>query len=343
VNTPLLPEDLRPHHTFGLLARGERVESFGDVESLRTLLGSTPGPHLILGDGSNVAFVGDFHGTILLNRIPGRRMVDEGRDGARSVFSGAGEIWHDLVKWTLDQGLYGLENLSLIPGRVGAAPIQNIGAYGVELSDVFVGCSALDRMRDEVIELDRKACNFGYRESIFKKNLDRYIVLEVQLELKTTFAPKLEYGDLARRASLFGESLSGHQLSDLVCGIRQEKLPDPRELGNAGSFFKNPFVDEDLKNRLLQLDPAPSFHPVGGGLFKTSAAWLIDQCGLKGAREGAIEVHERQPLVIINRGGGTGSQLLCLVERIEEAVMGRYGIHLEREVRLVPSPEGGLA
>jgi len=335
--------DLRQLHTFGLPAKAVRVETFVDVETLQNLLRETPTPHLILGDGSNVAFVDDYPGTILLNRITGRKVLERGHGGKAEVLVGAGEEWHNLVLWSLEQKLYGLENLSLIPGRVGAAPIQNIGAYGVELSDVFKGCRVYDRQSEEATWLSLETCDFGYRNSIFKTDRERYVILEIKLELDTKFSPKLDYGDLAERAAALEKELDGPALSALVCEIRSEKIPHPCDLGNAGSFFKNPVIDAQLKNQLQALGSSPPLYDLGNGSFKTSAAWLIDQCGLKGAREGDIAVHKRQPLVLVNHGNGTGRQLLSLTKRVQETVFERFNVRLEREVNLVPPPQGRSA
>jgi len=331
--------NLQPLHTFGLPAKANCIETFSDLESLRSHLKNTPSPHLILGDGSNVAFVGDFPGTVLLNRIKGLHLENT-NSGNVKVIAGAGEDWHGLVRWTLENGLYGLENLSLIPGRVGAAPIQNIGAYGIEVADLFKGCQAFDRKTEEVIFLDHETCNFAYRDSIFKREKDRYVVLEVHLELSQTFQPNLDYGNLARKANELDGDLDGLGLSQIVSDIRRKKLPHPCDLGNAGSFFKNPIVDLKLKTQLEALTPSPPLYEMEDGSFKTSAAWLIDQCGLKGASEGPIAVHEAQPLVLVNHGGGNGQQLLSLAQRVQKTVRESFGITLEREVRLIPSSEG---
>lgn len=334
--------DLSHLHTFGFPAKASRVESFTDVDSLRDLLKETSAPHLILGEGSNVAFVDDFSGTILLNRIEGRNIVPKEGEDAIEVIAGAGEDWHELVRWTLDQGIFGLENLSLIPGRVGASPIQNIGAYGVELSDVFSRCRALDLNSDQVVFLDKEDCKFGYRDSIFKREKGRFVILDVHFELSRTFEPNLAYGDLAQQAAGLENTLNGLALSDLVSEIRRKKLPHPCDLGNAGSFFKNPVINSDLKDQLLSIDSSAPVYEVADGMFKTSAAWLIDQCGLKGSKEGQIAVHVRQPLVLVNLGEGTGQQLLSLSMRIQDVVHNRFGIELKREVNLIPSPEGPL-
>jgi UDP-N-acetylmuramate dehydrogenase len=249
------------------------------------------------------------------------------------VRAAAGENWHGLVQWTLAHGLPGLENLSLIPGSAGAAPIQNIGAYGSELKDVFHSLTAFDFDSGELLSLDRAACRFGYRDSVFKHELrDRAVILDVTFALPKQWRPKLGYAELAREIEARGIGLPDAQaISEAVIAIRRRKLPDPAQVGNAGSFFKNPVVPADKRDALLAAHPQLVSHVQPDGSYKLAAGWLIDRCGWKGRTLGAAGVYERQALVLVNRGQASGQEIASLARAIQEDVARAFGVMLEPE------------
>jgi UDP-N-acetylmuramate dehydrogenase len=249
------------------------------------------------------------------------------------VEAGAGESWHDLVAWTLDQGLPGLENLALIPGTVGAAPVQNIGAYGLELKDRFDSLDAVDLVTGRSVRLDATMCRFGYRDSIFKQALaGKSVITRVRLRLPRPWQPVLGYLDLERRMMEAGIAApDARQIFDWVCEIRRAKLPDPAVIGNAGSFFKNPVVTAEQCRDIIGRDPAIVHYPMPDGSFKLAAGWLIDACGWKGKTVGRAGVYEKQALVLVNRGGARGAEVVTLARAIQESVYGRFGIRLEPE------------
>jgi len=251
---------------------------------------------------------------------------------------GAGETWHDAVAWTLDQGLPGLENLALIPGTVGAAPVQNIGAYGLELADRFHSLDAVDLVTGRSVTLDAARCQFGYRHSVFKHPAaegglaGKSVITRVRLRLPRPWQPVLGYLDIERRMAETGHHApDARTLFDWVCAIRRAKLPDWRTLGNAGSFFKNPVVSAEQCRDIIGRDPHIVHYPLADGRFKLAAGWLIDACGWKGKRVGNAGVYERQALVLVNCGGATGAEVMTLARAIQESVYGRFGIRLEPE------------
>lgn len=323
---------LRTHNTFGFDAHARlaaHICSESDlVDALRDarIAGM---PVVVLGGGSNVVLTGDLDACVLLMEIPGYD-VTQG-DEAWLVTAGAGENWHALVGRTVADGMPGLENLALIPGTAGAAPIQNIGAYGVELRERFERLRAFDRQSGEFVTLDLDACAFGYRDSLFKhEGKDRYIITAVTLRLPKAWRPVLNYGELARELAAHG-SPSAAQVRDAVIAIRSRKLPDPSQIGNAGSFFKNPVVDAVKRNALLDEYPALVSYAQPDGSYKLAAGWLIDQCGFKGFDDGPVGVYDKQALVLVHRGGGSGAALLNLAHRIADAVHGRFGVRIEPE------------
>ncbi|MCK7544192.1 UDP-N-acetylmuramate dehydrogenase [Marinobacter bryozoorum] len=294
-------------------------------------------PVQVVGSGSNLVFCEDFPGLILHMALPGRRWEAVAGDEATIVLA-AGENWHQSVLYAAGAGYRGIENLALIPGTAGAAPVQNIGAYGVELSDSFVSLLAWDRKHGQQVTLDRAACRFGYRDSLFKCEPERYLILEIRLRLSRTRPYVLGYGELGQWFD--GNSpQSPLDVAEAVMAVRRRKLPDPAQLPNTGSFFKNPVVSqahwEELKGRW----PEMVAYPADDGV-KLAAGWLIDQCGWKGYRNRTVGVHHRQALVLVNHSGGTGQDILELARRIRDDVMGRYGVLLEMEPGAVPGDCG---
>lgn len=330
---------LRPYNTFGLGAMAAtlvRITSDRDVRRVLhdPVLGRAP--KLVLGGGSNLVLTRDVSACVLKVEVKGRRLV-ETRDDAYIVEVGAGESWHETVAWTLDQGWPGLENLALIPGTVGAAPVQNIGAYGLELAERIESLDAVDLITGRSVTLSAAACHFGYRESIFKQALaGRSVVTRVRLRLPRPWIPVLNYLDLERRMAESGHwAPSARQIFDWVCEIRRAKLPDPAVVGNAGSFFKNPVVSEEQCRDIIGRDPAIVHYPLPDGRIKLAAGWLIDACGWKGKSIGRAGVYERQALVLVNRGGASGAEVVTLARAIQESVYGRFGIRLEPEPVIV--------
>ena len=326
---------LRELNTFGLPAVAQhlvRVRSAADVRRLVDDPAWGRARKFILGGGSNIVFTRDIEPLVVKVEIMGRRLV-EATDDAWIVEAGAGENWHELVQWTLAQGWPGLENLALIPGTVGAAPVQNIGAYGVELKDRFESLEAVDLVTGRSVVLDAAACRFGYRDSIFKRHLaGKSLITRVRLRLPRPWQPALGYLDLERKVAETGITRPDPRtLFDWVCAIRRAKLPDPAVLGNAGSFFKNPVVSAEQCRDIIGRDPEVVHYPLPDGSVKLAAGWLIDACGWKGKTVGGAGVHERQALVLVNRGGASGGEVVTLARAIQESVYGRFGIRLEPE------------
>jgi len=277
----------------------------------------------------------DMDGVVIQVALRGKELAAEDAE-AFYVQAAAGEKWDDLVQWTLEQGYPGLENLARIPGSVGAAPIQNIGAYGIELAQRFQELEAFDPKGGELVRLDAAACGFGYRDSLFKSRFAHLIVTHVTLRLPKVWKPVLHYGELKGVLAAEGtDTPTPRQVARVVAAIRREKLPDPAEVGNAGSFFKNPLVSSDHYARLLGQFPQIVGYRQDSGSYKLAAAWLIDQCGWKGRSMGRAGVHQRQPLVLVNRGGATGAEVLALAGAISESVHSRFGVGLETEVIVV--------
>ncbi|MDM8347850.1 UDP-N-acetylmuramate dehydrogenase [Pseudomonas sp. sp1636] len=288
-------------------------------------------PLLLLGGGSNMLLTADVEALVLRMASRGVRVLQD--DGERALIEAeAGEPWHPFVQWTLQQGLVGLENLSLIPGTVGAAPMQNIGAYGVELQDRFAGLTALDRRSGELREFSLDDCAFAYRDSLFKREAGRWVILRVRFALSRTAALHLDYGPL--RQHLAERGIAAPTAVDVgrsICAIRREKLPDPALLGNAGSFFKNPLVSVELAQRLSAEHADLVAYPQADGRVKLAAGWLIERAGWKGFREGDAGVHRLQALVLVNYGQATGPQLLALAQRIQADIFQRFAVALEIE------------
>ena len=344
---PLLEENvsLRPYNTFGLDVQARYFARFASADALRQLLQLPQvrtADKLILGGGSNLLFTQDFQGVVLKNEILGLEIISEdGGDGTALVRAGAGESWHGLVEYTLDQGLSGIENLSLIPGTVGAAPLQNIGAYGAELRDTFDHLEAVEIVTGEGRVFTAGECGFGYRESVFKNVLkDRFVVTAVVLRLHRQARPNVRYGAITETLAELGieGEPTPQDVSRAVVHIRRSKLPDPAEIGNAGSFFKNPKISQARFDHLLGQYPELPGYPVPGGV-KVPAGWLIERAGWKGLRRGpgagTHGVHARQALVLVNHGGATGSEVRQLAEEIISSVRQQFGIELHPEVNIL--------
>jgi UDP-N-acetylmuramate dehydrogenase len=322
--------------TFGVPATAGRMITLETEEDLLSLPTFSPEHDLILGGGSNILFVSDVPGTVIHNRLSGKQIL-EARDGHAWVEVGAGENWHELVRWTLGQGLSGLENLSLIPGLAGAAPIQNIGAYGVELAEVLETVTAWDLQRCHWTTFTQAQCKLSYRNSLFKSGLpDRYLICSMRLRLDTEFTAKLDYAGLRDELARAGvEAPSALDVSDAVVRLRQRRLPDPAVIGNAGSFFKNPVLDPQQAEALLDRFPGLPAWPLGDDGVKLSAAWMIEHCGYKGRRAGPAGVSDRHALVLVNHGSASGKQIFRLSEAIQTAVRAAFGVLLEPEPRIV--------
>ena len=326
---------LKPYNTFGLPAVAHtlvRVTSDADVRRVvdHPVLGRAP--KFVLGGGSNIILTRDMPQVVLKVEVRGLRLVEERAD-AWIIEAGAGEDWHALVAWTLAQGWPGLENLALIPGTVGAAPVQNIGAYGLELQDRFESLDAVDLVTGRSVTLQPGACAFGYRDSVFKNLLaGRSVITRVRFRLPRPWKPVLGYLDIERKMTESGiKAPNAQQLFDWVCAIRRAKLPDPAVIGNAGSFFKNPLVTPEQCRDIIGRDPTVVHYPLPDGTIKLAAGWLIDACGWKGKTVGQAGVYEKQALVLVNRGGAIGSEVMTLARAIQESVYGRFGIRLEHE------------
>jgi UDP-N-acetylmuramate dehydrogenase len=334
-------------NTFGIAARAHRlarVRADADVQALIRHPDWRADEVFVLGGGSNIVLTGDVRKLVLKVEIPGRRVLQETERGWL-VEAGAGEVWHDFVAWTLAQGCPGLENMALIPGTVGASPVQNIGAYGVELQDRFHSLDAIDLETGQTFTLDAAQCGFGYRDSVFKHEragergfglAGRALILRVRFWLPKPWKPVLGYLDLERKMAETGiAEPNAQQVFDWICEIRRAKLPDPAQIGNAGSFFKNPTVTPDQCADIIGRDPKVVHYPMPDGSIKLAAGWLIDACGWKGKVVGHAGVYEKQALVLVNRGDAehpcTGGEVMTLARAIQTSVYERFGIRLEPE------------
>jgi UDP-N-acetylmuramate dehydrogenase len=327
---------LKPFNTFGIDVRAALFSSFSSIEELIDLLPSIRNTDtLISGGGSNMLFTKDFEGLFVRNCIKGIKEIERTQTHV-ILEAGAGENWHDFVIHCVDHGFGGLENLSLIPGCVGASPMQNIGAYGVEIKDTFAYLDAVEISTGEVKRFHLADCAFGYRESVFKRELkNQYIICSVAFTLSLYPTMNTSYGVIEAELKHMGITTPGiKDVSNAVIRIRQSKLPDPKLLGNAGSFFKNPVVsNEVLQSIQSSYERVPSY-PAGDGHVKLAAGWLIEQAGWKGKRFGNVGVHELQALVLVNYGGGTGKEIYELSQRIIEDIQVKFGVSLEREVNI---------
>lgn len=330
--------DLTNLNTFGIKVYAKlfvEIQNENDLTELFSLPEFKNNKKLFLGGGSNVLFTKDFDGIVILNKLKGIEILKEDSDSV-IVRSMGGEIWHDLVTFVVDRGYWGIENLSLIPGTVGAAPMQNIGAYGAELEDVLENVEAYNVASGEKIIFKKEDCEFGYRDSIFKNKLkDKYFISAITLKLSKIGKPNTSYKILREHLEQNKiEVKNPKDISEAVCHIRRSKLPDPKVIGNAGSFFKNVFLEQEKMDILLKNYPEmPYFEE--GGVKKIPAAWLIEQCGWKGKRLGNAGVHHKQALVLVNFGGGTGREIKKLAEDIIDSVFRKFGIKISFEVNLI--------
>jgi UDP-N-acetylmuramate dehydrogenase len=321
--------DLTEANTFGLSASsrfGAIITSPDELTAAYDYARANGLPVHVLGGGSNVVLSPRFDGLTLLMAIKGKRLIEQANDH-NIVEAAAGETWHDFVVWTLDNGLPGLENLALIPGTVGASPVQNIGAYGLELADRFDSLTAFDTQTQAFRTFSAADCRFAYRQSVFKAEPGRFIVTSVRFALPVQWTPILNYAGL----NALPPDSAPRAVMDQVIALRQSKLPDPRQIGNVGSFFHNPVVTPDIHATVRAANPTAPAYPQPDGTMKLSAGWLIEQCGLKGAREGQVGVSERHALVLVNHGGGTRAEVEALATRIKAAVFERFGIGLTAE------------
>ena len=324
---------LQAFNTFRIDARARRYLRITDPGQL-TQLAADPAlaalPRLVLGGGSNLLLTRDVEALVLHMGLLGKAIVGQD-DKVTLVRAQAGENWHGLVEWTLAQGLGGLENLALIPGTVGASPIQNIGAYGAEIKDAFHALTVFDFATGSTRTMTAADCRFGYRDSVFKHAGGRdLVVLDVTFALPRAWAPNLRYAELAQALEGSADP-TPRQVGDAVIAIRRRKLPDPAEIGNAGSFFKNPVVTADACRALLERFPQLVHHAQADGSEKLAAGWLIDQCGWKGRQMGAAGVYPKQALVLVNNGGATGEEVLALARAIQHDVQEKFGVLLEPE------------
>jgi UDP-N-acetylmuramate dehydrogenase len=327
--------NLRTLNAFGLPAVAATLVRIDSEATLRRVIDHPElgrAPKFVLGGGSNIVFTRDPQAVVLKVEVMGRRLAEERRD-AWIVEAGGGENWHDTVAWTLAQGWPGLENLALIPGSVGAAPVQNIGAYGVELRERFESLDAVDLVTGRTVTLGLDACHFAYRDSVFKHSLaGKSVITRVRFRLPRPWRPVLGYGELERKVHDTGlAEPDAKTVFDWVCAIRSAKLPDPAQIGNVGSFFKNPVVSAEQCRDIIGRDPEVVHYPLPDGSVKLAAGWLIDACGWKGKSIGRAGVYEKQALVLVNRGGASGAEVITLARAIQESVYGRFGIRLEPE------------
>jgi UDP-N-acetylmuramate dehydrogenase len=328
---------LVPLNTLRVAATARWLATLNSAAALPGLLDlpAARGPVMVLGEGSNVLFAGDFTGLVLRPAFAQVSLLSD--DGATvTVRAEAGAGWDALVDWTLARGFGGLENLALIPGLVGAAPIQNIGAYGVEVAERIAVVEAFDRERGRMVRLDRADCGFGYRDSAFKRAPDRWIVTAVELLCSRDGAARLGYAGVREELVAMGITHAGpNEVAGAVRRLRRRKLPDPAVIGNAGSFFKNPVVTIEVAGQLRAAHDDLPVHPAGDGKAKLSAAWLIERCGWRGAREGDAGIAAQHALVLVNHGHASGLELLALARRVAASVEARFGVRLEPEPRIV--------
>lgn len=330
--------DLTRRNSFRVPARTQWLIEVDAAAALPEVFGFDAirrAPQLILGEGSNLLFTRDWPGAVLAMTARGIRILDD-RDDLARVRVEAGENWNDFVHWSLGRGFAGLENLILIPGSTGAAPIQNIGAYGVEVCEFIAAVEAFDRRGGQLVRLDNAGCTFAYRDSIFKREQDRYLVCAVEFLLPRQRELRVDYAGVREELAAMKIATPNHAaVADAVMRLRLRKLPNPAEIGNAGSFFKNPVVAANQADALLREHARMPAWPAPDGQRKLSAAWLVEICGFKGFREGDAGVSDRHALVLVNHGGATGAQICTLAEKIIAAVQARFGVRLEPEPRIV--------
>ncbi|NBW27071.1 MAG: UDP-N-acetylmuramate dehydrogenase [Flavobacteriaceae bacterium] len=329
---------LKNYNTFGIEANAKEFVAVHSIEELETVLAENISKRkFILGGGSNMLLTKDIDALVIHIDLKGKKIVEENDDFVW-VESQAGENWHEFVMWTIDNDFGGLENMSLIPGNVGTTPVQNIGAYGTEIKDTFVSCSAMKIDTMEMRSFRNSECNFGYRESIFKNEIkDQYIITSVIFKLtKRNHKINISYGDITRELDkLNNKTPTLKDVSNAVITIRQSKLPDPKVLGNSGSFFKNPILLKSEFNKIHKKFPEMKYYEISETEVKVPAGWLIEQAGFKGLRFGDAGIHKNQALVLVNYGNATGQEILNVSKDIQETIFKKFGIHIEAEVNII--------
>ena len=329
---------LKSYNTFGIEAKAKQFVAVHSIEELKTVLQQHPNePKFILGGGSNMLLTQNIDALVIHIDLKGKRIIKEDDDYVW-IESQAGEVWHELVLWTIDQDFGGLENMSLIPGNVGTTPVQNIGAYGTEIKDTFVSCEAMNIATQETKTFTKEECHFGYRESIFKHEVkNQYIITSVVFRLtKHHHHINTSYGDIIKeleRQNVTTPTLK--DVSNAVIAIRRSKLPDPKELGNSGSFFKNPIISKSDFDKIHALHPEMPHYVISDTEVKVPAGWLIEQAGFKGKRFGDAGVHKNQALVLVNYGNATGQEILKVSKDIQATILREYGIAIEAEVNVI--------
>ncbi len=329
---------LHPFNTFGINVKSryaKKINHLKQIESIAALPMFTKN-RLVIGGGSNILLTKDFDGLVLFNNLKGIEILEENDKEVLASF-GAGEVWHNVVLFAINNNWGGIENLSLIPGKIGAAPMQNIGAYGVEIKDVFEYLKAWNIKTEQIEVIDKDSCNVGYRESVFKKSAkNKYIILSVALRLQKNAKINISYGAIEQ--TLKSQNIVNPSIKDVsnaIIQIRTSKLPNPKELGNAGSFFKNPVVDKIQVEKLLEQYPNLPFYPLKDNRVKLAAGWLIEEAGWKGKRIDNYGVHKNQALVLVNYGGAKGQDIYKLSEDIQEDILAKFNVKLEREVNVI--------
>ncbi|WP_298394858.1 UDP-N-acetylmuramate dehydrogenase [Flavobacterium sp.] len=329
---------LKKYNTFGIEAKAKQFVAVHNLDDLKSILKNHAlDKKFILGGGSNMLLTKDIDALVIHIDLKGKKIIKEDDDFVW-VESQAGENWHEFVLWTIDQNFGGLENMSLIPGNVGTTPVQNIGAYGTEIKDTFVSCQAMNILSQEMKSFTKEDCNFGYRESIFKQEArDKYVITSVVFKLtKRNHKINTSYGDITKeleKQNVITPTLK--DVSDAVIAIRKSKLPDPKELGNSGSFFKNPVISKEQFLKVQEQFPDVKYFEVSPKEVKVPAGWLIENAGLKGYRKDDAGVHKNQALVIVNYGNATGKELLELSKYVQKTVFDKYGIAIEAEVNVI--------
>lgn len=330
---------LRPYNTFGIDAKARYFATFDEIDELEELLTSNiqhSTSNMVLGGGSNILFTKDYDGFVLKNKISG---IEELHEDSEYVYvrAGAGENWHQFVLHCIQRNWAGLENLSLIPGNVGASPMQNIGAYGVELEDVFYSLEAFHLREKKIFSFSQSDCEFGYRNSIFKgRYKDQFVIISVTFRLRKNPIFHTSYGAINEELDKMGvKQLSIQAISQAVINIRSSKLPDPKEIGNAGSFFKNPSVSKEKFDLMKKQFPGIIGYEIADGTVKLAAGWMIEQCGWKGYRKGDAGCHGKQALVLVNYGNASGIEIYDISNEILQTVDQKFGVKLEREVNII--------
>lgn len=329
---------LKKYNTFGIEAKAKQFVAVHSVEELKQILAThKTEAKFILGGGSNMLLTQDINALVIHIDLKGKKIIKEDNDYVW-VESQAGEVWHEFVLWSIDHNLGGLENMSLIPGNVGTTPVQNIGAYGTEIKDTFVSCNTVDIATQELVTFTKAECKFGYRESIFKQEAkDKYVITSVVFKLtKRNHKINTAYGDITKeleKNNIVTPNLK--EVSNAVIAIRKSKLPDPKELGNSGSFFKNPIIPKELYEKAHAQFPDMPHYVVSETEVKVPAGWLIEQAGFKGKRFGDAGIHKNQALVLVNYGNATGQEIFAVSKDIQATVLNKFGITIEAEVNVI--------